>query len=337
MFPRISDDEEIETLYYFTEKNIEKISNLSFTKHLLPLIKREFFFQYYKSLFRLNNCELLFDKNFAVVEKQVSDFHLKFPDLAHYCWEQFVDPFVGQKTISHQQMLTYLTFLNAEAEKGLRFSPIMSAAGTWRKISPVFNNYYSFGKLDADSHRLFDSYYFGLFNRLAYGPPVQNSKKMVALAEEGILNFSAVRNSDLVKSKNFRDYELRILQKNTPAKESVPGNYEVYKLKIDALINARIPKGIDSRPNLLFYNLIQRGLLRNFTNRNAGIYKSQGIDINASGNAINAKGVEEVNFSLYGTPTEGVTHDNDTLSRTRNNMASKWARKVVQDLENNKE
>jgi hypothetical protein len=32
---------------------------------------------------------------------------------------------------------------------------------------------------------------------------------------------------------------------------------------------------------------------------------------------------------MYGTPTEGVTFDNDTLSRKRNNFASHWAQDIA--------
>lgn len=39
-------------------------------------------------------------------------------------------------------------------------------------------------------------------------------------------------------------------------------------------------------------------------------------------------------ISLYGTPTEGLTLDNDTLSRKRNDFASQWAQDVALAIEN---
>ena len=74
-------------------------------------------------------------------------------------------------------------------------------------------------------------------------------------------------------------------------------------------------------------------LTQKLINRSGAHYETGGIEIDPNGNAINSEGKIEQNISLYGTPTEGVTHDNDTLSRSRNNFASVWARKVSEHIQ----
>ncbi|PTB95695.1 pyridoxal-phosphate dependent protein [Marivirga lumbricoides] len=333
MLPRNSSNKEISSLYYFTEENIEAAPEFSFIDLFLPLIKKEFYFQYYKTLFGIKNRELKFDKNFDVIAAQVTEFHSEFPEEEKYSWDKFTDPFLNQKSISNKQIIEYLKFLVSEAKKGLHESPTMAAAGTWRKISPIFNKYYSFGGMDADSQKLFDTHYFGLFNRLAYGPPIRNTQKLIALGEIGLVDFSGVRNAKITKNEE-NSYEL-VFNQNTNSQKSINSEkINTDKIKVDAVINAIIPRGIDKRPDLLFNNLITKGLLRSFKNKNNGHYESNGIDINKLGNAINANGSVENNLSLYGTPTEGVTLDNDTLSRTRNNFASIWAQNLIQDIQN---
>lgn len=326
MIPRIADDEAIGRLYYFTEENIEKLNDPTFIEDYLPLIKKECYFQYYRTLFELYQTELKFDTEFEKVVEQVSEFLQKHPDLSTYSWDKFIDPFLGQQYISHQQMLDYMKLLTVEASKGIRKSPMMSAAGVWRKISPIFNKFYSFGKLDAESHKVFDTRYFGIFNRISYGPPVENFKKVIALGESGFLNFSAVRNSEIIKETGVPSFKIRIRKNIDVESQSID-------IPIDVLIDARIPKGIDPKPNRLYSNLIQNGLLRKFVNHSGNLFQTGGIDINASGKAINRNGVLEHHLSLYGTPTEGVTHDNDTLSRSRNNFASQWALHVSEQIQ----
>ncbi|WP_051201438.1 FAD/NAD(P)-binding protein [Christiangramia portivictoriae] len=326
MIPRIADDEAIDRLYYFTEANIEKLNDPTFTEDYLPLIKKECYFQYYRTLFELHQSELKFDTEFQKVFEQISEFLQKHPNLSIYSWDKFIDPFLDRQYISHQQMLDYMKLLTMEASKGIRKSPMMSAAGVWRKISPIFNKFYSFGKLDAESHKVFDTRYFGIFNRISYGPPVENFKKLIALGESGLLNFSAVRNSEIIKETGVSPIQIR-------TKKNIDDEDQSIDIPIDVLIDARIPKGIDPRPNRLYSNLIKNGLLRKFVNHSGTLFQTGGIDITASGHAINRNGVVEHHLSLYGTPTEGVTHDNDTLSRSRNNFAGVWALHVSEQIQ----
>jgi hypothetical protein len=70
-------------------------------------------------------------------------------------------------------------------------------------------------------------------------------------------------------------------------------------------------------------------LVRPFTNNNSGFYNPGSFDIDSKGRAYARGGPIQENITMYGTPTEGVTFDNDTLSRKRNNFASHWAQDIA--------
>jgi len=58
------------------------------------------------------------------------------------------------------------------------------------------------------------------------------------------------------------------------------------------------------------------------------------MDLTREANPIDKAGNVIKNMTVYGTPTEGVTFDNDTLSRSRNDFSSIWAKQAVKSLKN---
>ena len=74
-------------------------------------------------------------------------------------------------------------------------------------------------------------------------------------------------------------------------------------------------------------------MVRPFQNLNAeDNYFTGGIDLTENGNPIDENGKVIENITVYGTPTEGVTFDNDTLSRSRNDFGSIWANNAVKTI-----
>lgn len=101
------------------------------------------------------------------------------------------------------------------------------------------------------------------------------------------------------------------------------------------MINATIPRAAGKNEKQgLFKNLMERQLLAEFKNTFRGNYFTGAIHITPQGNVIDAKGEVQQNLSCYGTPTEGITFDNDTLSNSRNNFSEYWAAAIIQQLTN---
>ena len=74
-------------------------------------------------------------------------------------------------------------------------------------------------------------------------------------------------------------------------------------------------------------------MVRPFQNVDAeNSYFTGGIDLTENGNPIDEEGKVIDNITVYGTPTEGVTFDNDSLSRSRNDFGSIWAKNAVKAI-----
>ncbi len=323
MVPRNGSPNSTTKLYNFTKDVIENLQGnrpINFSKTVLPLIEKEFYFAFYNRLFQNYGQELSLDLHFELIENQVRLFHNHYPNAVVFNWDYIVNPFKDEEVVSNKTFKKYLEFLINEAQLGEDKSPFMAAVSTWRKVSPIFNELYSYGGLDAHSHRQFDSYYFGLFNRLAYGPPTKNMKKLLALSKAGLLDFTFAKSAKIVENGNKGVFQL------------VTEN-EAHKVSIDYLVNATIPRAKENDfENELFQNLKQNGLIIEYENKENFTYKPGCLAINEYGNPIDLNGNVNTDFTFYGTPTEGITFDNDTLSRTRNDFASIWAKKVYEEV-----
>lgn len=300
---------------------IEKLRSLknvqfNFREDILPLIAQDMEFTYYEILFAHEKEKLLFHEQYDEVEKQIKSFHKKHRKYKAFSIQSLLEPVHDSAKSTHQNVVDMLSaYTNVENLKIIERANL-GAAAVWKKISPIFNDIYSFNGLDVSSHHEFDSYYFSKLNRIAYGPPVQNLKKILALTQAGCIDFSFSKNP-IVETKA----EKIVLK----SKES--------KVSCNYLVDARIPKNsILKEESGLFATLCMNGLGRAYLIKDKQTTYAPGIlEINHKGNLINADGGPE-NITLYGTPTEGIVHDNDTLSRSRNNFATPWAKGVVQQI-----
>ncbi|WP_291857157.1 FAD/NAD(P)-binding protein [Marinilabilia sp.] len=302
------------------------VKRLRFLKHkkinlkneILPLVEQDMEYAYYRTLFSHENEVLDYHPNYDEITRQIHAFHKKHPGYARFSLESLMQPKLNPAKSSHQNILDYLSAFIREKNRHIEHEAQLRAAAIWRRISPVFNEVYSYSGLDAASHQEFDGYYFGKLNRIAYGPPPVNLKKIMALANTGIVDFQFAKNPRL--EPNGNGFMLS------------DGISEIY---CDLLIDARIPKNsMENEASGLFTNLCKNRLAQPYVNRENDISYAPGIlQIDRNGKLINPQGTTE-NITLYGTPTEGIVHDNDTLSRTRNNFAGPWAGVVIQHLMN---
>lgn len=294
---------------------------LSFKAEILPLIERDMEYAYYRTLFSHKKEVLVYHPDYDEINSQIHIFHQNYPGYVRFSLESLMEPEFNPAKSSHQNILEYLNAFTCENNRHIVHEAQLRAAAVWRRISPIFNELYSFSGLNAASHREFDSYYFGKLNRIAYGPPPENLKKIFALANAGIVDFQ------FAKSPNVEPIGSGFMLSN--------GISEIY---CDILIDARIPKNsMEKEATGLFTNLCENRLARPFINKDKNISYAPGtLQIDRNGNLINSQGNPE-KITLYGTPTEGIVHDNDTLSRSRNNFACPWARAVIQNLINRRD
>ena len=320
MIPRSAQEgSELYEPIYFTHEAIHNQMGIgekpSFEKHILPLYKLETKYRYYKVLFENFNLTLHPEGNREGLERQIAIFRDTYPEEAQFNFANLFKPVSFAHPETDLGSLAYLRYLIVQAELGSRKSPYMAAAMTWGKLASVFNSIYSFGGMTSDSHRLFDQEYRSMLNRISYGPPLQNMHKVVALIETGILDLDYAKNPQVQSVASGFDLSV-------DARKST---------KINTVIDARIPANKTSDDwSVLLSNLHQREMIREFLVAGKSSYKTACPEINRLGNVINKNGRANTNITTYGTLTEGITYDNDSLSRSRNNMASAWALRTIE-------
>lgn len=326
MFPRLGESA-ISTakLHFFRESALEKKfrdqDRIDFKTELLPLIEQEVVSRYYAVLFHQYGQELKITGEYAEVQSQIDDFHRTHPEEKHFSLDNLLGALPQPGMGLHQSFMFYLEEVLEAAKSGSLKSPLAAATAVWRDLSAIFNKYYSFGGLRPDAHREFLENYAGHFNRLAYGPPVVNLEKIRAIAEAGCLDFSFVRSPKL----EFR-----------PELDCFLLHHPCHALHTSAYywVDARIPKvDLSREKSELYNNLLQRGLIRNYQNTDGKTTFCPGcMDLDREGHPRDQRGRSVTGLTAYGTPTEGITYDNDTLSRQRNDFASKWAENILEEL-----
>ena len=288
-----------------------------FTEHILPLFIRETSYRYYSTLFKKVGLALPIGKGDPELEEQINTFHTEHPQFPRFDFENLFRPVSFENPDVELGPLAYHRYLVQEAKKTSKNSAFMAAAVTWGKLSETFNSVYNFGGMSAEAHRQFDREYRSKLNRISYGPPISNMEKIIALLEIGVLNLEYAQSPQLRKVRH--GWELFTANGRLAA--------------IDAVIDARIPTNASLEHwSPLLQNLRARGLVREFIVPGKASYHTASPEINRGGNIVCADGRIDPNITFYGTPTEGLTYDNDTLSSTRNDFASEWAVQCITDF-----
>lgn len=327
-------------LKFFTPQRIQRIRTeiggeaLDFELHLLPLIEAEMIAAYYEILFRNHGAGLVTDSaqdEFEAIEAlavQVDDFHRRNPEEPRFTIASFLDPLEkspGESPHSHHKaVLGYLCRGIFEARLGEEASPWMAAAAVWRYATPLFGEIFAFGGLTSDSQRHFEEHYCSPLSRVTFGPPIESMEKVEALARQGFIDFGHSRQGWVAPDPEAGGF--RIGSDHTGAEKVAA-----------SLIDARIPKvSILNESAPLYQRMLERGMIQPFANRTLPVgddYQPGCMALSSHGAVIDGQGRVNESIVATGTPTEGITFDNDTLSPARNNFVSGWARRIREQLE----
>lgn len=317
-------------LRFFTASFAERLlkdkqGSIDFEKDLWPRIEAEYLGAYYGCLMPVHGYDLMLNAGDGpeVLRNRIAAFHKRHSSMAAFdpraylkgMGASMVDVVDDYHAFSVQAIAAGID----SAVVGPLRSPLAAVANVWRAISPLFNTLYSGGGLEAASQRYFDREMNGKLQCLTYGPCTKNMKKMLALAEAGMLDFGFGPGATLRVDANKRLLRL----------ESLDGKMEV---EADMLVDARIPRlSLLGNMPVLYENLMATGQVRPFANTSgSGDYRPGCPDMDAEGRAIDRWGRVHGVLSFAGTPTEGYFYDNDTISPLRNNTVDAWAKRVRQ-------
>ncbi|HSI74786.1 MAG TPA: FAD/NAD(P)-binding protein [Lunatimonas sp.] len=315
MLARKADGSESLPLKYFTGRYVEKLlasgKRLDFDTDIYPIIEREYRYQFVKNL--LNRYDALFHSGDSSLEELENLAQAVIPGFAPFDLGEFLVP-ANTSSFDHNAILEYIKQTIVPDQFSLEIQSILEMSAVWRAIYPSFRKLYNFGGMSGKSQEQVDRVYFGKFQRVSYGPPIWNMRKIYALAEADIIRF------DIGPSPKLDvDGQTKIFNINS--------KITLKSIKGEILINARIAKMADFKSQPPIYkHLHEKYGIGPYQNGN---YSPGCLELDKEGALLNFKGV-----TLNGTPTEGWTLDNESLSRTNNNFITPWAEKIVNNYVN---
>lgn len=294
-------------LHYIDDAWIERMSathqerKIDFYADIYPMLEKEIRFAYYSTLLQTrqdSEVEYYID---SLKEEQI------------FGVDELLFPRIEKKETIQRTYIDYIEKLIHEAEQGELRSPLMAAAAVWREATAIIGKWYKACGFTGESQHKLDKELFGAFCRTSFGPPIANMKKIRSLLQSGIIQITFDDPVDTFYDDNSNCFILR------SKKESVA---------VDYLIDARI-----ARPNLennnahLYHMLLQNKLISPLENDGyrpgCPLMDEQGRSV-VDGHAIP--------LYFYGSNTEGFLLDNDSLSRTKNNLTSSWISNITKQL-----
>lgn len=294
-----------------------------------PLVECEMERQYYRNAMtdRRDRRELEQCGDDARAMRGVIREHLAaHPGLEPFDRGRILDPAGDRRFATGEEYNSFVEhYLQREidhARAGLASSPARAAVSMWYEIRAALRPCVAFGGLTSDSHRQLIEYYFPLFKRVVFGPPLINVEKVLALHRAGILDFRVARNPRLLTRHTAGRFELRTSSPATSA-------------RVEVLVDARYPTVEILRDEApLYQHLRRRRMVREFRNGPAGVpdtYRTGAIDMSRNYQyVIDQRGVANSDIAVYGAPTEGNLIA--TFNIGRDGFASAWASNVVRQL-----
>lgn len=144
------------------------------------------------------------------------------------------------------------------------------------------------------------------FERIAFGPPVVNAAKLLALVDAGIVDLTHLRGGRLVSVDGKS--ELRSASTST---------------RVDVVVDAVLPPpGVVGLATTPLATLLAAGVARTRHGR-------RGLDVLGDGSCVDTDGDATPGLAAIGRPTEDSTVGNDSLSRAMHPLAERWAERVV--------
>ena len=285
----------IHDAWFKTYKN--RASKIDFSIEILPAIEQEIQIAYYSVYW--NTLDI------AIIQEKIN----QLPLTERFTLRQLLEPQLS----SSQDIIEYIRRGIREAQKGPSKSPIMAASAIWSTLSGYISELYRDSGFTGESQKELDQYYFGAFNRVGYGPPIENMKKIIALAEAGIISFDFAQKPTVSWNSDSKTFNFRSLSGQAA--------------DIDCMIDARIARPSLPKNNAQLYsNLFKRQLIIPHDNES---YRPGTLSLDKNGRCTS---IPQIPVYSYGSNTEGVFFDNDTLSRTKNDTARYWVEETLQKL-----
>jgi hypothetical protein len=248
-------------------------------------------------------------------------------------WRQMLEPITADPgsagEVWHKRVMAYLHTDVKFCIQGNVDNPVKAACDSvWRDLRPEITFAVDRGGLGADSQREFISRYWRYYNRLGNGPGITPLRKLIALADAGLIDFSVGPKPEVIHNG---DGTFTFLGTVTGASR-----------KVDAIIDAWVhpfSPADDIAP--LYRNLIRSGLVRQW--RNPGGHPGEtdllvgALDLDEAHHPLSASGHAERRLTFLGAPVEGLKYFQLSVGRPNSdnyvlNNAVQWAEEIMSML-----
>ncbi len=327
----------LQPLTFFTHRALAELrkqapdGKLDLERELWPLFELEMELQYYRAVMKDSDAleQLESCGNDAQAMRRVIDAYLRaHPDQERFDYRPVLDP-VGERRF--ESGAEFASFIErymeqeiARARRGHARSAIKVAVDIWYEVRKELGSILQFGGLTPESHRKLIESYYPRLKRVAFGPPIINIEKLLALLKAGLLDFSVARHPRVLTDEANGCFELRC--------DEIPGAVAQAEILVDARYpSVDVPR--DATP--LYRNLHRRGMVRAYQNRSLNrdrsAYCPGAIDMTAGSRfVVDGEGVGNEDIAVIGIPTEGNLVGNLTLAR--DDYAGIWAAEVINQL-----
>ncbi|WP_258101893.1 FAD/NAD(P)-binding protein [Marinoscillum pacificum] len=312
---------------YFTRHAIDQLrkatGKLHLERDLVPLIFQEFRHAYYMTLFQKYNfmpgcCDSYHDLIVAI-----SIFSEAYPHEPLFNPQELLEPLMApgfqRPEDIHRCQKERLKEIITMAEEGPELNPIASIGYVWTSIVDVFDDVYRFGGLSAKCQETFDQKYAPFIQRISYGPPLENMKKIYALVQASLLNLGIGACSDITFDAHTGNH---VISSKLHGEQVIVG----------ALVDARIPKVDCVQDTGLYGNMVTSGEASLFINEDVlgNKYTPGCLQQTSKGEIINQYGLPNSRVYVTGIPTTGITYDNESISPLRNDeFIANWVQNVI--------
>lgn len=303
-------------LVFFTPETLRKRVPLELDRDVFPLFEMEMALRYYRIAGDRAALDACGDDPVAV-KSAIDAWLAAHPEHEPFDYRGVLDP-IGARTFAtggdlNEFVARYMAEEIDRARRGEGGCAVKAAISIWYDVRSAIGEVLPHGGLTAESHRRLVDEVFPRFKRVAFGPPIVNIEKLLALTEAGVLDFSVARNPRVEIGDAF---ELHCEANRTVA-------------RADVLVDARYPHvDLERDATPLYRNLARRGLVRAF--RNDG-YAPGAIDMAPDTRfVVGRDGMPNEDISVIGIPTESNLLGNLTIARDP--FAGRWAARVIQQL-----
>ncbi|WP_231956587.1 hypothetical protein [Posidoniimonas polymericola] len=246
---------------------------------------------------------VVFDAADAALADYAQNFGLERPasGVARRWFDRFCQPKTPEEIVRWMRRSIRIAAGKRPADAG------WALGEAWRQLYPTLVAQFSFGRHGEAAWQSIAKFSREM-ERLAFGPPIENAAKLVALVDHGVLDLRHCGDH----SRLLSEHGHRIV---TAAVET----------KVDRVVDAVLPSGAETCNNEVAGGLLPESIALKTTPGGA-------MQTSRGGEPLKSDGTRIESVRCFGRVAEGWVIGHDTLNRSLHNQIDTWATGLAMQL-----